>query len=77
MKTLQATHGGKGRNFLTRWKGEDLNYKYIQEKKYRKACGGTGETATVAIFWGMTYTNSSHNIPKSMQMKAKITTLNN
>jgi hypothetical protein len=25
---LQATHGGKGRNFLTGWKGEDLNYKF-------------------------------------------------
>jgi hypothetical protein len=28
MKTLQAIHGAKGRNFLTRWKGEDLNYKF-------------------------------------------------
>jgi hypothetical protein len=30
MKTLriQATHRGKGRNFLTRWKREDLNYKF-------------------------------------------------
>jgi hypothetical protein len=58
MTTLQATHGAKGRNFLTRWKGEDLNYKFpLLYIVSRKACGGTGEAATVAIFWDDTQTH--------------------
>src|ERR1700722_16177247 len=39
-----TTHGGKGRNFLSRWKEEDLNYNK-SPLLYRQE----GEAATVAM----------------------------
>jgi hypothetical protein len=60
--------------FLNRWKGEDLNYKYVQGKNTARH-GGSGHGRNL-LGDDTLYTDSSHNVPKSM-LKVKILTLNN